>query len=156
MVRLIIMPIVAGFIATGGITFVLWLINKSGWTNADMVRAVGSFFTKSYHNSLQVGLFVHFITGIVIAGVYLHILSILSPPDMLSLIVIGGVIGFGHGFVVSYGIVKFAHLHPIEEFQKADYQVAIAHIIGHTVYGMLMGLIFGILRLMGYDVSPGI
>lgn len=156
MLRLIIMPIVAGFIATVGITFVLWAINKSSWTNADMVRAVGSFFTKSYHNALQVGLIIHFLTGMVIAGVYLHILSILSPPSMLSLIVIGGVIGFGHGFVVSYGIVKFAHLHPIEEFQKADYQVAIAHIIGHAVYGMLIGLIFGILRSMGFDVSPGI
>jgi hypothetical protein len=57
---------------------------------------------------------------------------------------------------VSYGIVKFSYLHPLEEFQKADYQVAIAHIIGHSVYGMLMGLVFGLLRLMGFDVSPGI
>ncbi len=156
MLRLILMPIVAGFIATAGITAVLVAINKSGWTNADMVRAVGSFFTKSYENALQVGLIMHFLAGMVIAAVYLHILSILNPLSMLALIIIGGVIGFGHGFIVSYGIVKFAYLHPLEEFKKADYQVAIAHIIGHTVYGMLMGLIFGLLRLMGFDVSPGI
>lgn len=156
MLRLIIMPIVAGFVATWGITLVLWAINKSGWTNADMIRAVGSFFTKSYQNALQVGLILHFFAGMVIAGVYLHILSIINPPGMLSLMVIGGLIGFGHGFIVSYAIVKFAHLHPIEQFQKADYQVAIAHIIGHAVYGILMGLIFGLLRLMGFDVSPGI
>ena len=154
--RLILMPIFAGFIATGGITFVLWAINKSSWTNADMVRAVGSFFTRSYHNALQVGLFIHFIAGMVIAGVYLHVLSILNPAGILSLIFIGGFIGFGHGFVVSYGIVKFAHLHPLEEFRKADYQVAIAHIIGHVVYGLMMGLIFGIFRAMGFDVTPGI
>ena len=61
MLRLILMPIVAGFIATVGITGVLWAINKSGWTNADMIRAIGSFFTKSYENALRIGLIIHFI-----------------------------------------------------------------------------------------------
>ena len=39
MLRLVLMPIVSGFVATAGITAVLWAINRSGWTNPDMVRA---------------------------------------------------------------------------------------------------------------------
>ena len=156
MLRLILMPIFAGFVATAGITAVLWGINKTGWTNADMVRAIGSFFTKSYDNALRVGLLIHFVTGMIISAAYLHILSIMNLPDMFSLIGFGALLGFGQGFLVSYAIVKFAHIHPVEAFQKADYQVALAHIAGHIVYGMLIGAIFGILRIMGFDVSPGI
>ncbi len=40
MQRLILMPIIAGLIATTGITAVLWAINKTGWTNSDKVRAL--------------------------------------------------------------------------------------------------------------------
>lgn len=155
MLRLIIMPIIAGFIATIGITAVLWVIDKSGWTNADMVRAIGSFFTKSYDNALRIGLLIHFVSGMAIAAIYLHILSISGSPDLESVILMGGVIGLGQGFIVGYGIVKFADIHPVAAFQNADYQVAIAHIVGHVVYGLLIGLLFGIFRLMGYDVSPG-
>lgn len=156
MLRLILIPIVAGFIATGGITLVLWAINKSGWTNADMIRAIGSLFTKSLNNALRIGLVVHFTAGIIISAVYLHILSILNPENLVSLIFIGGIIGFVHGFVFSFGMVILAEHHPVEQFQEADFEVAVAHILGHVVYGLLMGLIFGILRAIGVDVSPGI
>jgi len=156
MLRLILMPIFAGFIATGGITAVLWAINRTGWTNADMVRAVGGLVTKSYDNALGVGLVVHFLSGIIIAAVYLHLLSIFHLSNLGFEIFVGGVMGFGHGFVVGWGIIKFAHRHPIDRFQKADYQVAIAHIIGHVAYGLLIGALFGVMRLLGFDVSPGI
>ncbi len=156
MARLIIMPIIAGFVATVGITAVLWAINKSGWTNADMVRAVGSFFTKRYESALRTGLAIHFLLGIIFAAVYLHTLSVMALPDLGSLVLFGGVMGLGQGFIVGYGIVKFAHIHPVEQFQKADYQVAIAHIVGHIVYGVIIGAMFGLFRALGFDVSPGI
>ena len=155
MLRLIIMPIVAGFIATLGITGVLWGINRTGWTNADMVRAVGSFFTKSYENALGAGLVIHFINGIVFAALYLHILSLMGLEDLGAEILMGGAIGLGQGFLVGWAIVRFAEWHPIEQFQKADYQVAIAHIVGHVVYGLLIGVVFGLMRIAGFDVSPG-
>ena len=156
MLRLILMPIVAGFIATAGITAVLWGINKTGWTNADMVRAVGSLVTKSYHNARGVGLALHFVNGMIIAALYLHTLSVLGLSNMGLEVVVGGVIGLGQGFLVSWAIVRFAHRHPVEAFQEADYQVAIAHIIGHVAYGLLIGLMFGLMRVGGFDVSPGI
>lgn len=156
MARLIVMPIVAGLIATGGMTAFLWAIDRTGWTNADMVRAVGSLITKSYHNALGVGLIIHFVNGMIIAAAYLHVLSILNASTLGFAIFIGGFLGFGQGFIVGYGIIRLAHRHPVEPFQQADYKVAIAHIIGHVVYGLLVGAIFGVMRSMGFDVSPGI
>src|SRR5262245_22694239 len=156
MARLILMPIFAGFIATAGITLVLWAIDKTGWSNAGMVRAIGSFFTKSYERSLGVGLVIHFVNGMIIAAVYLHTLSVLRLSNLVSEIFIGGLIGFCQGLIVSWAIVRFADVHPVKEFQSADFQVAIAHTIGHVVYGMLIGAAFGTMRLLGFDVTPGI
>lgn len=154
--RLILIPIFAGFIATGGITLVLWLIDKSGWTNADMVRAIGSLFTKSYENALRVGLIIHFTMGIIISAVYLHFLALLNLPSLTSVVFVGGIIGFVHGFVFSFGLVIMAENHPVEKFKEADFEVAVAHILGHIVYGLLIGAIFGLLRMWGVDLTPGI
>ena len=156
MTRLVLMPIVAGFIATAGITGVLWAIDKTGWTNADMVRAVGSLITKSNDKARSVGLIVHFINGMIIAAIYLHLLSMLRMENIASEMLIGGLIGCAQGLFVSWAIIRFAHRHPLEEFRQADYQVAIAHTVGHIAYGVLMGAGFGAMRLMGFDVSPGI
>ncbi len=154
--RLLVIPIIAGFIATAGITGVLWLIDKTGWTKADMVRALGSLFTKSYENSLKVGLVIHFMAGIIISAVYLHILSILSLTSLVSAVFVGGIIGFVHGFAFSFVMVIIAEQHPVPEFQQADFHVAVAHILGHIVYGMIIGAIFALLAMAGVDVSPGI
>ncbi len=156
MLRLVLMPIVSGFIATAGITAVLWAINKTGWTNADMVRAVGGLITRSYTNALGVGLVVHFVNGMIIAALYLHIFSILQLPNLPSEAFFGGLIGFGQGLFVAWAIIRFADRHPVPQFQQADFQVAAAHVIGHIVYGVLMGTAFGTMRMMGFDVSPGI
>lgn len=156
MLRLVFMPIVCGFIAGLGITAVLWAINRTGWTNADMVRAVGGFFTRSHKRSLWVGLTIHFVNGMIVAGLYLHLLSILDLRNLLTEIFAGGFIGFAQGFVVSWAIIRFSDLHPLPEFRKADYQVAMAHIAGHIAYGLLIGAMFGFMRVAGFDVSPGI
>ena len=154
--RLILMPIVAGLIATAGMTAFLHAVNQSGWTNSDMVRAIGSMFTKSHKNAFGVGLIVHFFTGVIVAAIYLHILSLLATSNFALEIFLGGCIGFAQGFVVSWAIVRFAYRHPVETFQSADFKVAVAHFAGHVIYGLLLGAMFGLLRISGFDVSPGI
>ena len=119
--RLILIPIIAGFLATAGITAVLWMINRTGWTNADMVRAVGSLFTRSPKYATRVGFLMHFTAGIIISGVYLHVLSLLNLPNVWALIFVGSVIGFVHGFVFSFIMVIFAEHHPVELFPGSGF-----------------------------------
>lgn len=154
--RLFIIPIVAGCIATIGITSVLWLIDKTGWANADMVRAVGSLFTKELENSLRVGLAIHFVAGIIISAVYLHLLSMLNVVALVPAVMVGATIGFVHGFVFSFIMVILAEQHPVKQFQVADFHVAVAHVLGHIVYGMIIGAIFAYLASIGVDVSPAL
>ncbi|RMH78695.1 MAG: hypothetical protein D6681_19845, partial [Calditrichaeota bacterium] len=139
MTRYVLIPVVAGGIATGMMTLVLWIIDRTGWTRADMVRAIGSLFTKNYQNALWPGLVTHFTAGIIFSGIYLHILSLLNLPSFIGVIFVGGVIGFIQGFAFSFIMVIMAEHHPIEEFQEADFEVAVAHVLGHIVYGMAIG-----------------
>lgn len=151
MLGLITSALVAGIVATTGMTAFLSAVNRSGWTNADMVRAVGGLFTKSYHDAFGVGMAVHFINGIIIALIYLLILDTFDPTFAVWQIFLGGIMGFAQGFVVGWAIIRFAYRHPVEEFQKADYQVAIAHIAAHVVYGLLIGGMYAVMQGIGVN-----
>jgi hypothetical protein len=140
--------VLSGIIATAGMTFLLNSITKAGIVNADMVRAVGSLFTKSLTNAFQIGLVIHFISGIIFALVYTWVIVSFQFHSFLSTIGSGALIGFIHGAVVSFLLVaSVAENHPVKEFQEAGFSVAVAHWGGHILYGLIVGAVIG---LVGY------
>jgi len=139
------MAVIAGLIGTGGMEVVLRSITRSSWANADMVRAIGSLFTKSLNNAYGAGIVIHFISGIIFAFLYSFVITSLNVHGLLSITGAGILIGFIHGGVVSFILVAaVAEHHPLPQFQKAGFSVAVAHWIGHLVYGLLVGLIIGL------------
>ncbi len=141
---MIVTMIEAGIIATAGMTALLWLFDKTGKINANMVRAIGSAVTRSTETSLWPGLIIQFVSGILFAFIYMTALNMLQLQGILSLVIAGGVIGFAHGFAFSFVMVILAEHHPVEKFQNAGFQVAIVHFLAHIVYGLLVGLVFGL------------
>ena len=141
---MIVTMIEAGIIATAGMTALLWLFDKTGKINANMVRAIGSAVTRSAETSLWPGLIIQFVSGILFAFIYMTALNMLQMQEILSLVIAGGVIGFAHGFAFSFVMVILAEHHPVEKFQNAGFQVAIVHFLAHIVYGLLVGLVFGL------------
>ncbi|NOX36682.1 MAG: hypothetical protein GXO78_04015 [Calditrichaeota bacterium] len=137
----IIEGIVAGLVGTFVMTLCLLLIHKSGWANADMVRAIGSAITRSYQNAFPVGLVVHFLVGIPIALAYLTLLNIFQVQGYWSTIMAAGFLGFGHGLVFSFLLLALAEMHPMERFQQVDLQVAFAHLLAHVIYGLGVGVV---------------
>ena len=148
-VNFISVTVSAGLVATTGMTILLWTITKSGWTNADMVRALGCFFVQSKSKAKWVGLIFHMAAGIPIAMLYTIAFYVLGITNMAQFIIAGAFMGFAHGFAFSFVMLSIAEHHPVEEFQNADFQVALAHLLGHIVYGLLVGLMVG---LSGYHV----
>lgn len=141
----ILIPLLAGFVATAFMCFFMEILTRARFANADMVRAVGSLFTKSYENSLIPGLIVQFGFGIVFGFIYFAILSVFTSGSVLSGMTAGLVMGFFHGMVVSLALViAVAEHHPLEQFQNAGLTVAASHLGGHIIYGFVVGLIFGI------------
>jgi uncharacterized membrane protein YagU involved in acid resistance len=126
-------------------SFVMWLITRSGLANADMIRAIGSLYTRSYENAFIPGIIIHYTAGIIIAFFYTAFLSIFSLGSVGSYIGIGAMVGVFHGLVVSFLLVVLvAEHHPLEQFQKAGSEVAVAHMVGHIIYGLIVGAMIGI------------
>jgi len=141
----ILIIILSGILGTGGMSLVMWLITRSGLANADMVRAVGSIYTRSYENALLPGIIMHFTAGIIFAFLYVVFLSLFSLGSVGAYIGMGAMTGVFHGLVVSFLIVVLvAEHHPIEQFQKAGSEVAVAHLVGHIIYGLIVGAVIGI------------
>ena len=141
----VILTILAGLIGTGGMTLVMWLISKSGMANADMVRAIGSLFSRSLDESLAPGLIIHFIIGGLIAFIYVILISLFHPTSVAATIGTGAMIGVFHGVAFSFLlVVAVAEHHPLEHFRNAGLEVALAHLVGHVVYGLLIGTVIGI------------
>jgi hypothetical protein len=146
--NLIWTAVVAGLIGTGGMVLVLNAITKSGWTNADMVRALGSLFTRSLKNAYGIGIVIHFISGIFFAFLYSLAITAFNVHNVPLTAASGVLIGFIHGGVVGFMLVTaVAEHHPLPQFQKAGFSVGVAHWIAHVVYGFLVGLIFGLMGL---------
>ena len=141
----VIITIFAGLIGTGGMTLVMWLIHKSGMANADMVRAIGSLFSRNLDESLAPGLIIHFIIGSLIAFIYVILISLFHPTSVAATIGTGAMIGIFHGVAFSFLLViAVAEHHPLEEFRIAGLEVALSHLVGHVVYGLLVGAVIGI------------
>lgn len=143
----IIMSLISGLIATTGMTLLLNAITKSGIANADMVRAVGSLFTKSPDNAFRTGMIIHFSVGIIFGFLYTFAIQAFEVQGFLSNVGSGLLIGFIHGAVVSFLLVAaVAEHHPLPEFQKAGFSVAVAHWAAHLFYGLLVGIVSGLMK----------
>lgn len=134
--------LLAGAIATIGMSLVMWAINKSGLSRADMIRALGSLLTKQAENALVPGLVTHLLSGMMFAFAYTILLN--APPlgTWYAFLIMGTLLGLFHGFVVSFMLVVFvAESHPLPDFRNVGLSVAVAHVLGHIVYGAAMGLL---------------
>ena len=144
-VEFLLFSIMAGVVGTGGMTFVMYLINKMGVTNARMVIAIGSILTKTRENAIRVGLIMHFTAGVIFAILYTIFFSVYGINAIWQFVGVGFGFGFIHGFVMSFILViAVAEHHPLEEFRQAGFAVAVAHVVGHLVYGTLVGLVIGL------------
>lgn len=149
-VQFLFVNILAGLIGTAGMTIVMYLITRSGWTNANMVAAIGSIFTKSLDNAPGVGLILHFVSGVIFGNIYTLLFKIAGIQGFLDTAGLGLGFGFVHGFALSFIlVVVVAEHHPLQEFQEAGFSVAIAHIVGHMVYGTLVGAVIGFSGILG-------
>ena len=133
-----------GLLGTGAMTLLLTVINKSGLTHCDMLRAVGSLKTKSYDNALVPGVIIHFCVGIVFAVLYGLAIERLNLATYSATVAFCTAMGLFHGGIVGLLlVVTVAERHPLPEFQKAGFGVAAAHWIAHIVYGLVVGMVIG-------------
>ena len=143
-----LLTLATGLVATFLMTLVLYSIHWRGFANADMLRALGSILTRSEQTALIPGTVLHFLFGIVFAFIYVGFWSSLPISALWTYLALGAIFGLGHGLVVSFALVVLvAEHHPLERFQRVGMGVAVAHLIGHVVYGLVVGALTAGLQL---------
>ena len=145
---------IAGLLATGAMSGILYLIHWRGIANADMINAVGSIVTKREENALAAGLLVHFGSGVIFAYIYVGAWSIWEFTAPGIYIMFGLLTGLAHGLVVSFVLVALvAEHHPVAKYRQAGLGVALAHLVAHVAYGVVVGLVASFL-LLRFDFMP--
>ena len=140
--------VLAGFIATAAMSGALYAIHWRGLAEADMIRAIGSIVTRKEENAMLPGLILHFLSGIVFAFLYVIVWSALPTEGFVHYVALGLLTGFAHGLIVSFVLVVLVAEHqPVPRFQQARVEVAVAHLAAHVIFGLLVGLVAGSLRV---------
>lgn len=143
-IEFLLVSICAGLLGTAAMASVMHMITRSGATNADMIGAIGSKFTGSTENAFLVGAILHFLSGVCFAMLYAIAFGIFGLEGRWPLLGTGLGLGFLHGFVLSFMLVTtVAEHHPMPEYREAGIGVAVAHLLGHIVYGGVVGLVVG-------------
>lgn len=137
----VLIAVCIGIVATIVMTGLLVGITRSGLAEADMVRAIGSLLLRREAGALKVGMVAHLAVGVICALVYVAVWSLFDFSGFAEFAMVGAMVGFGHGLVVSLILViVVAENHPLERFRTAGVGVALSHLVAHVVFGVVVGL----------------
>ena len=107
----------------------------------DMVRALGSYFTGRLEGAVGLGRLIHAVSGLIFGVIYLMILSRMGALAFPYPIFLGIAFGFIHGLLMAYFLMIFAsERHPIEDYRKATLEEGLLHLVGHIIFGAVVGL----------------
>lgn len=137
--------LLAGLLATTVMIAVMSLIHRLSWANADMIRAIGSLYSRSYEMSVVPGLVIHYSAGLSFALLYSCLIAIAPVDGGGGVVILSLLAGLVHGLMVSLFLaVLVAEHHPLREFRDASFGVLAAHGVGHVFYGGTLGLFFAL------------
>ena len=137
--------LVAGALGGAAMIFVMSLMTRGGLAKGNMIVALGGMVTRSRDNAFRVGLVLHVISAIGFAMVYAMMMLWLGATEMPAALIVGLGAGLFHGLIVSLMLVwVVAEGHPFDEYNEAGLAVGLSHLIGHVVYGAIVGLVVGV------------
>ncbi len=141
----IFVPLLAGLVATSVMTLLLMMPHWFGLPRVDLIRAVGSFVTKNRETAFWPGMALNFFVGIVFGYVYYWAFRFTGIP-LTPLF--GAVAGAVHGaMAMLFAVVGILEHHPDKRYQQRGPMTAFAQLLGHIVYGIIVGVIC-------YQLSP--
>ncbi|MGZ0656829.1 hypothetical protein ACWPKO_05740 [Coraliomargarita sp. W4R53] len=145
----LILGAICGLIGAFAMNLFMRQVGRSFDRRADMVRALGSFFTGKLDNAVAVGTTIHAIAGVVFGMIYFAIMHSMGSLIFPQAIFLGLGFGFFHGLITSYALMFYAsERHPLEDFRKATMQEGVLHLLGHMIFGLVAGLLGGLIALV--------
>ena len=138
----LIVPAIAGILATIAYSIVMLLPRVLGIARVDVVRAVGSFVTKNRETAFVPGLVIYFILGVVFAYIFYGFCAYIRgiPMNWLSGLFYGVVLGSVSMLYVVIGVLEH---HPDKSYQRRGPMTGLMQIIGMGVFGLVVGSVCG-------------
>ncbi len=135
----------AGLIGAAGMTIVIAIVGKAGWTRANLIMALGYLFSDKRGTAFMMGFVVHLIAGIVFAMIYAALFLLIGLETPVLVIAGGAVLGFLHGVVASLIFVVGAVLGDGgDEIKKVKFSGGPTYLVAHVIYGFLVGVILAL------------
>lgn len=111
----------------------------------DMAEALGSLIIGKVEGARPVGWLVHLIAALVFSILYTLGFNLVGFPSLPLSIPLGVGFGFGHGLIVTYGLMFFvAESHPVERYRRATFVIGVLHLLAHMVFGLTVGFVSGL------------
>jgi hypothetical protein len=144
----IILGALCGLIGAFSMNLFMRSVSASFSQRVDMIRALGSYFTGTTEKANGLGTLIHAIAGILFGILYFLIMHSMNALVLPYALFLGIAFGFFHGLIMSYALMFYAsERHPIEEYRKATLEQGLLHLVGHIIYGAIVGLIGGLITL---------
>jgi len=140
---------ICGLIGAFAMNLFMRQVSSAYSKRVDMTRALGSFFTGKIENSETVGTCIHSVAGVLFGVIYFLIMHLMGALNFPFALFLGLGFGFFHGLVTSYVLMFIAsERHPIKEYRKATLEEGMLHLIGHLIFGGIVGLLGALLSLI--------
>ena len=135
----IFVPLLAGLLGTAVMTLLLMLPHWMGLPRVDLIRAVGSYVTKNRETAFGPGMAINFVVGILFGYAYYWGYRFTGVPLTPLFGMAGGVV---HGaLVMLFAVVAILEHHPDKRYQQRGPMTAFAQLLGHIVYGLVVGTV---------------
>lgn len=139
---------VSGLIAAFTMTAFMLTVSSAYGKRVDMIRALGSFYTGKIEGSLRLGKTIHAISGLFFGMLYFAVIYVLGALMFPYPFFLGIGFGFFHGLIMSYVLMFYASAkHPIEEYREATLEEGLLHLVGHVIFGIVVGLFAALFSL---------
>lgn len=136
--------LLGGLLATAAFSGLLFWFDRMGVTKGNMIVALGSLITHSRERGAQVGIIIHFASGMFFGLIYTWGLMAIGVSSLIGALLLGGLFGVLHGAIVAVTLVaSVSDFHPLEEYRKATWTVGLTHGLAHVAYGLVMGFVVG-------------
>jgi hypothetical protein len=142
------LTVLAGILGTVGMGLAIGVFIRSGFINADIVKAIGSIYTKSYDNDLLPGAIIHYIAGVIVALLYVIFINPFFSCSVVSSIGMGAMTGLFYGIAVSFLLVFLIKKHYVlDQLRGSGFEVAAVYLISCFIYGIILGATTGVINV---------
>ncbi len=139
---IIFASVVAGIVATAGMSLFVLAFRQLGVLHADPIQAIGSAATGSLGRAIPLGWLIHVVAGISFAALYTLFFWRTGLLDLSAfpILIASAMTGFGHGLVVGFFLViSVGEHHPMRRFRSDGIELAGVYFAAHVIFGLLVG-----------------